>query len=215
MVGLPFRQLLFAFSPSQTDQDIFFRTLEEELRRSATEFKRSQVELIQLIKEFVEARKSIFAEEEAASRQYIKSLEKAAGLFEESAANYPGIISAALESCTRSLTALQEKSQALSHAAQNLSPDRIEDMVTQFAIVRDASTNLAGALGGLHTVVVQLEQIAANVPQGILQTAVAQFDETRIQIRRRVDEIQTDISAIDRVLTDFVSLTERRIGAAR
>ncbi len=47
IVGIPFRQLLFAYSPEQADQDLYFRALEEELRRSATEFKRSQAPTLQ------------------------------------------------------------------------------------------------------------------------------------------------------------------------
>src|SRR5271169_1636680 len=42
IVGLPFRQALFAYAPGQQDQDTFYRNLEEELRRSASEFRKSQ-----------------------------------------------------------------------------------------------------------------------------------------------------------------------------
>jgi hypothetical protein len=215
VAGLPFRQLLFAYSPSQAEQDIFFRTLEEELRRSATEFKRSQVELIQLIQEFVEARKGIFADEEKASRKYIRSLEKAVGLFEESAANYPAVISAALSSCAQSLSVLQQKSVELSQAAQTISLDNVRDLVTHFSAVRDSSADLARGLGGLQIAVTQLERLAVNLPEGILRGAQVEFDEVRRQMRQKVDDIQSDISAIDKVLTDFVSLTQERIGVVR
>jgi hypothetical protein len=215
VAGLPFRQLLFAYSPSQAEQDIFFRTLEEELRRSATEFKRSQVELIQLIQEFVEARRGIFSEEEKASRHYIKSLEKAVGLFEQSAANYPAVISSALSTCAQSLQLLQEKTLALSEAAQTLAPEQISGIVTQFAAVRETSADLARGLGGLQIAVVQLKQLAAGLPEGMLRGAQVEFDEVRRQMRRKVDEIQLDLSAIDKVLTDFVALTQERIGVVR
>jgi hypothetical protein len=218
IVGLPLRQLLFAYSPSQAEQDIFFRTLEEELRRSATEFKRSQVELIQLVHEFVETRKGFFSEEEKASRRYIRGLEKAAGIFEESAANYPAIISAALSKCAQSLKVLQEKSLELSQAAQTLEPDKIKEVVTQFAAVRDSSAELARGLSGLQVGVVQLEQLVAGLPSNVgghLRGAQVEFDEVRRDFRKKVDEIQADISAIDKVLTDFVALTQERVGTGR
>jgi hypothetical protein len=215
VAGLPFRQLLFAYSPSQAEQDIFFRTLEEELRRSATEFKRSQVELIQLIQEFVEARKVSFSEEEKASQHYIKSLEQAVGLFEQSAATYPAVISSALSTCAQSLQVLQEKTRALSQAAQTLAPEQISGIVTEFAAVRETSASLARDLGGLQIAVVQLKQLAAGLPEGMLRGAQQEFDEVRRQMRRRVDEIQVDLSAIDKVLNDFVALTQERIGVVR
>ena len=200
VVGLPFRQLLFAYSPSQADQDTFFRTLEEELRRSATEFKRSQMELMQLVQVFIETRRGIFSEEEKASRRYIRGLEKAAGIFEESAANYPSIISAALSKCAQSLKVLQEKSLELSQAAQSLTPDKIKEVVGQFAAVRDSSADLARGLTDVG---------------GHLVGVGAEFDEVRQEFRRKLDEIQLDISAIDKVLTDFVALTQERVGIRR
>lgn len=218
VAGLPFRQLLFAYSPSEAEQDIFFRTLEEELRRSATEFKRSQVELIQLIQEFVEARKGIFSDEEKASRRYIRSLEKAVGLFEESSANYPAVISSALSTCAQSLQVLQEKSLELSQAAQTLTPDKIKEIVTQFTAVRDSSADLAGGFGSLQIAVVKLEELATGLPssvRGHLRGAEVEFDEVRRQLRRKVDDIQSDVSAIDKVLSDFVALTQDKISVVR
>jgi hypothetical protein len=88
-------------------------------------------------------------------------------------------------------------------------------MVAQFAAVRDSSTALARGLGGLQIAVVQLEQLAAGLPEGMLRGAQVEFDEVRRQMRRKVDEIQSDLSAIDKVLTDFVALTQEKIGAVR
>lgn len=218
VIGLPFRQLLFAYSPSQAEQDIFFRTLEEELRRSATEFKRSQVELIALIKEFVEARQGLFADEEKASRKYIRSLEKAIGLFDESAANYPATISSALASCTQSLTLLQEKSLDLSRAAQTLTPDHITGIVAQFKAVRDQSGDLTEGLGLLRTAVLELERSTAALPDRVsehLSGVQLDFDKVRMHLRQRVEAIESDVTAIDKVLTDFTILMQERVDAAR
>ena len=67
IVGLPFRQCLLAYNPLQQEQDEFYRTLEEELRRSAASFKRAQVELVGLVTEFITSRKTIFNDEITAS----------------------------------------------------------------------------------------------------------------------------------------------------
>ena len=72
IIGLPFRQLLFAYAPGQQDQDTYYRNLEEELRRSATEFRKSQSELVHLLRDFIKTRATLFAEEEAASRKYFQ-----------------------------------------------------------------------------------------------------------------------------------------------
>lgn len=218
VVGLPFRQLLFAYSPSQAEQDTFFRTLEEELRRSATEFKRSQVELIQLVHDFVETRKMMFSDEEKASRQYIRSLQDGVKIFEESAANYPSVISSALSSCAASLKQLEERSQALAQSTQNLTPDRIRDIASQFAAVSDRSGDLAHGLNVLNATLIQVEQMIAGVPSrvgGHLRVAQSEFDDVRRQLRDKLDGIQGDVAAIDALLTDFVALTRERIGAVR
>jgi hypothetical protein len=218
VAGFPFRQLLFAYSPSQAEQDIFFRTLEEELRRSATEFKRSQIELIQLIRDFVEARKGIFSDEERASRQYIQSLEKAIKIFEDSAANYPSVISSSLSSCTASLKVLQEKSLELSQAAQTIAPERIREIGDQLASVKDRSGDLAHGLTVLQASLAQIVQSASSLPAHIgqhLREAQAEFEEVRRQLRSKLDEIQVDITSIDKVLTDFVTLTQERVGVIR
>jgi hypothetical protein len=218
VVGLPFRQLLFAYSPSQADQDVFFRTLEEDLRRSATEFRRSQVELIQLIQQFVEARKGIFSDEEKASRRYIRSLDKAIGIFDESAGNYPAIIASALSSCAQSLDALREKSRELSEASRSLTSAQITDLVTQFATVKDRGADLASGFSSLHASMEQLRQLAGVLPSTVvvsLQGAQHGLDEVREKLRSSVDAIQSDISAIDNVLNDFVTTIQDRVGAIR
>ncbi len=218
VVGLPFRQLLFAYSPSQAEQDIFFRTLEEELRRSATEFKRSQAELVEMIQQFVQARREMFSDEEKASRRYVRSLEKALGMFDEGTANYPATISAALASCSASLQILQEKSSELAQAAQTISPDKLQDLVSQFASVRDSSAQLTLGLSALQSGLLRLEQMAAGLGPSVgahLRNAQLEFDEVRGQLRQRVNDIRTDISEIDQVLTHFVALTQERVGALR
>jgi hypothetical protein len=216
--GLPFRQLLFAYSPAQADQDIFFRALEDDLRSSAAEYRRSQVELVQITNDFIEARKAMFSEEGKASRRYIAGLEKAIGIFEESGIVYPSMISSALSSCAQSLKTLQERSLELSQAAQSFDPGKLKEMVAEFTAVKERSADLAVGLGALKTTVLQLDQLAAALPSAVgahVRDAGAEFDGVRVRLRQSLDAIQSDISAIDKVLTDFVTITQENVGLVK
>jgi hypothetical protein len=113
---------------------------------------------------------------------------------------------------------LQEKSLEMSQAAQTFAPDKIRDVATQFVAVRDSSADLARGLNGLQSGVVQLEQLIAGLPSNVgghLRGAQTEFEEVRREFRRKVDEIQLDVSAIDKLLTDFVALTQERVGTGR
>jgi hypothetical protein len=216
IVGLPFRQLLFAYHPTQADQDFFFRTLEEELRRSATEFKRSQAELVQLVQEFTALRETMFAEEAKASRKYRASLDKAIGLFETAFENYPQTISSALSACADSLEVVRAKSRALSAAAELVEPLQISSLVSHFSTLRDNSSTLANSLSALTGEVNALQTLGSNLPTHIrtqLLAAQSDFDEARRNIRTKLDILDADIKAIDKVLTDFVQLTQAKVTA--
>lgn len=218
IIGFPFRQLLFAYSPAQADHDLFFRTLEDELRQSATEFRRSQAELVQLVKEFVELRRGLFSEEEKAARKYVKNLEKAIGLFDASLSDYPAIISSTLSNCAQSLHGLKEKLRELAQAAEHTRPEQLTDIVVQFETVKTSAGVLAGELVSLKSIVEQLQNLAAAAPATIKEQLVAvrtDLDELRGDLRNKTASIQSDLTAIDKVLTDFVTVTQRRIEAIR
>jgi hypothetical protein len=218
IVGLPFRQLLFAYSASQADQDLFFRTLEDELRRSATEFRRSQTELVQLVQEFVEMRRGLFSEEEKASRRYVHNLEKAIALFDTTLSDYPIVISSTLSSCAQSVSGLKEKLRELSQAVEHTDPRQLSDIVAQFASVKTSAGGLAGELANLKSTVEHLRALAETVPAGIkdqLASAKVDLDGVRADLRDKVASIQSDLTAIDKVLTDFVIVAQGRIEAIR
>jgi hypothetical protein len=218
IVGLPFRQVLFAYSTSQADQDLFFRTLEDELRRSATEFRRSQAELVQLVQEFVEMRRGLFSEEEKASRRYVQNLEKAIALFDTSLSDYPIVISSTLSSCAQSLQGLKEKLRELSQAAEHTDPRQLSDIVAQFDSVKTSAGGLAGELSNLKSTVEHLRALAEGVPATInerLVSAGVDLDRVRSDLRGKIGSIQSDLTAIDKVLTDFVVVAQGRIEAIR
>jgi hypothetical protein len=236
IVGLPFRQLLFAYSPAQADQDLFFRTLEEELRRSATEFKRSQAELVTLVQEFIEVRKTLFGDEEKASRRYVRNLEKAAALFEQDLTNYPTVISSAISACAESVSALMEKLRELAQATANADGKQISAMIAQFDAIKTGATTLSQELGNLRLSVEQLRSSSATLPAVVKQhleaaksdfdaaraavkmqlgMAKSDFEVVRTELSSKVGTIQNDIEAIDRLLTDFVAVIRERIEAFR
>lgn len=218
IVGLPLRQLLFAYSPAQADQDVFFRTLEEEIRRSASEFRRSQTELLQLLKEFCELRRTLFSEEEEAARKYVRALEKSIALFEENLTNYPTIIAAALNKCSQSLSTLKEKLRELAQAAESIDVRDLNAIVTEFQNVKSHSAKLAVELSSLQVAVQQLRTSAGELPGTIrehLQSARSDFDTVRNELRKRIDLIEADISQVDKVLTEFVDVAKDRIEAIK
>jgi hypothetical protein len=218
IVGLPFRQVLFAYSNTQADQDLFFRTLEDELRQSATEFRRSQAELVQLVQEFVQMRKGLFAEEEKAARKYVRNLENAIALFDASLSDYPAMISSTLSNCAQSMSGLKEKLRELTQAAEHMKPHQLSDMVAQFEGVKISAGGLAGELSALKGTMESLRTTAAGLPADIkvhLLSANADLDEVRADLRTKVANIQSDLSAIDKVLTDFVTVAQRHIEAIR
>lgn len=214
IVGLPFRQLLFAYSASQADQDMFFRTLEDELRRSAAEFRRSQVEMVQLLQEFSEMRRGLFSEEEKAARRYVRSLEKAIALFDTSLSDYPIVISSTLSGCAQSVTALKEKLLELGQAVEGAQPRQLSDMISQFDSVKNNASGLASELSNLKSTIEHLRALAEGVPAGIqeqLASAKVELDAARSDLRGKIVSIQTDLTAIDKVLTDFVAVAQERI----
>jgi hypothetical protein len=218
IVGLPLRQLLFAHGPSQADQDLFFRTLEDELRRGASEFRRSQAELVQLVQQFVEMRKGLFSEEEKAARDYVHTLERAIGMFQESLANYPSVISTALSACAQSVHALKEKLRELNQAAQQTEPNQLSNMIAQFESVKASAGTLAGELSELRKTVEQLRLLAGAVPGTIkeqLASVKVDVDQVRSELIVKVATIQSDLTAIDKVLSDFVAVAQVRIEAMR
>lgn len=236
IVGLPFRQLLFAYSPAQADQDLFFRTLEEELRRSATEFKRSQAELVQLLQEFVEARKSLFSDEEKASRRYVKSLERAISLFDDDLTNYPKVIAGAISASAQSASTLMDKLRELAQAVSNTDSTQITAAIEQFESIRTSAVSLSEELRNLRGSVKELQNSAGELPAAVqrhLQEAKLDFDAARVDIREqlygakndlasvrgelleKIKTIQSDIDQIDKLLTDFANLTQERIASIR
>jgi hypothetical protein len=216
--GLTFRQLLFAYSPAQADQDIFFRTLEEELRRSATEFKRSQAELVELVKEFIEMRRGLFSEEEKAARKYVHNLEKAIALFDGSFSNYPAMISSTLANCAQSLNGFKEKLRELTEAAEHIEPRRLSEVVAQFDNVKTNAGGLAVEISSLKATLEDLRTLAGSLPATIkeqLGSTKNDLDKVRSDLSIKVASIQSDLTEIDKVLTDFVSITQARIETIR
>ena len=218
IVGLPFRQVLFAYSATQADQDLFFRTLEDELRQSATEFRRSQAELVQLVQEFVQLRKGLFSEEEKAARKYIRNLENAVALFDASLSDYPTMISSTLSNCAQSMNGLKDKLRELTQAADHMQPHQLSDMVAQFEGVKRSAGGLAAELSSLKETTETLRTMAGGMPAEIkvhLLSANADLDEVRADLRTKVASIQSDLSDIDKVLTDFVTVAQRHIETIR
>jgi hypothetical protein len=218
IVGLPLRQALFAYSPSQADQDLFFRDLEEQLRRSAAEFRRSQVAMVELIKEFVASRRSLLNDETLAIQQYVNSLSKAAGVLDGSINSYPNAISATLESCTKRFGELDGQIQKLATAARSVDGAALkvslESLPTLGAAIKELDTSIAT----LRTSLLGAKQSADSMPgnfQRQLSDLAQQLSAIPLAAREQIAILKGDISNIDQILNSFIVLLKRRIEAIK
>jgi len=218
IVGLPFRQLLFAYSPVQEDQDIFFRSLEEELRRSATQFKRSQAELVELVTQFLETRELLFSEEEKAARRYIANLQKASDVLGLAVSGEGSAVTRALGDCAKGLAQLKDRVAELSTASQRVSPDIFPQLSSELGRLTLSASDVVrqlhlmrGSVESLTKASDQLPLDAKKLVDGAKERTVAVATDLRTQVAR----ISADLSAIDTILGDFVNLVVKRLAAFR
>jgi hypothetical protein len=164
IVALPLRQALFAFSPAQADEDLFYRNLEEELRRSASEFRRAQVEMVQIIQEMVELRRNFFAEEQQAVQQYVKSLSEATSVLDGSINSYPNAISATLESCTARFRELEGRIREFAVAAASVDGTALNSSLASFSLVGPAARELDASISALQGSLTTARRAADQMP---------------------------------------------------
>lgn len=218
VIGLPFRQLLFAYAPAQLEQDTFYRSLEEELRRSASAFRKSQAELLEVLKTFVETRESLFVEEEKASKKYVKSLSKAVASFDTISDTYPDLISSNLERASAAVMTMKNRLESLVTATNQINPQfvtqmqpYIENIKVSFSkldeISQQVATSLRKAGDAANAVPQEFTTAAANIRQ--------QGDQLREDLKKRLEVIGKDLGEVDSILTEFIGLTVDRISQLR
>jgi len=200
LVGLAFRQLIFAYAPGQADQDAFFRTLEEELRSSATQYKKSQAELVALLHEFVASRELLFTEEEKASKRFVQNMEKTAKVFDSAFENYPTMISTALSESAKGVTKLRKALDELAVSAKELKPPLFNETAREVDALKVATADLAkhiGALGESMTAITQSSGAAASTSLETLK------------------KIEREVKAVDAILEDFINIMRSKMAAFR
>jgi hypothetical protein len=218
IVGLPLRQVLFAYSPTQADEDLFYRTLEEELRRSATEFRKSQAELVQLVQEFVEAKRTVFAEEQAAARHYIKSLTKATAMFDGSIESLPTVLTNTIESCLGKFKELDRELDSFSSITSGLDSATLKISLETVQSIGTTAKGLEGSLVDLRHSLTAANSAAGLIPSNLtnqmsdLKHALALVPTAA---KDQIARIESDIQAIDTLLDSFVQLLERKVEAFR
>lgn len=72
--GLLVRQCVFSFDPAQAHQADIIRSIAEQLRERAEEYRQAQARLMGLINGFIDSREQLYEQEEAISAQYVSSL---------------------------------------------------------------------------------------------------------------------------------------------
>jgi hypothetical protein len=216
IAGLPFRQMLFACNPIQDDQDTFFRSLEEQLRRSASEFRRSQVEMVDMIREFVATRRQLLESEEGAIKQYVANLSEATALLDSSIKSYPTAISATLESCKARFADLEERIRALGEAAQSVDASALKSSLESFPTISASVKGLDESLSALQVSLAAVRRTSEAMPSA-LQGQLAETRERIAAIPTSTNEhialLQEDLISIDSILQTFVKLLQERIEA--
>jgi hypothetical protein len=226
IIGLAFRQLLFAIDRAQKDHDVFYRTLEEELQRNAVEFKKAQIQLVDLVHDFTETRATLLAAEERAARDYISHMQGAVAVFDEAGTAYPKAILEAITALNRRLTSVLQK---IDQAISATSSIDVTAVSTAEAALRSLSTHLQASTADLTNVrttaqefVSTLNTSSASLAQMVTQTQGSIVGSTRLllegftdalsKVRTAVERehlaiaeiaqpIQNDLQAVDRILT--------------
>lgn len=237
--GLSFRQLLFAVDPSQRDHDAFYRTVEEELKRNAVEFKKAQVQLVDLVKEFTETRQSMLSAEETAARDYITHMHNAVAVFEDTAAAYPKAVLEAITALNKRLTAVVQKldqavqttgsidlaavstaSAALRGFATELTDTTLqfnEVKTTTQMVIRDLATLGSGVeqlVKSTHGTIEQSNRALVNGISDSLTSLKLLIQNEHAIISNTAQPIKDDLQAIDKILTDFIKLLNTKVLAA-
>jgi hypothetical protein len=236
VIGLGCRQFLFAYDASQREQDSFYKSLEEELRSSATEFKRSQQRFVELLQEFIDARVSSFAEEEQAAQRYIDSIKRASSVFDETADTYPKAITKAITQLNQRLTRVLEKLEEFSNNAATLDGTALPRVTDHMAALSTAASDVTSQVKTLstsiETVLKSVQAFPTNIDEtmkemarnfGVSTKSLSEstnlaLDELKGSLARQYSEVQSaimpirrDMEAIDQIVTDLVNVLERRI----
>jgi hypothetical protein len=237
--GLSFRQFLFALDPAQRDHDAFYRTLEEELKRNAVEFKKAQIQLVDLVENFTETRQVMLAAEEKTAQDYVDHMRKAVAVFEESASSYPKAVLDAVTALNKRLTAVIQKLDQVIEKAAEIDLTGVsragEALRNLGAEVTETNVQLSALRYGAQTVTRDLSDVASGVKQLVSTTGLT-IDQSRDilfngisdtlnrlrglienehqSISNTAKPIRDDLEAIDRILSDFVKILETKVLAA-
>lgn len=195
MVGLPIRQALLALSRSQADQDIFFRTLEEELRQGATEFRKAQSEFVDLIRELSTIRRELFVEEKKALTKYVGTLRNATEFLGGTVDQYPALVAAALDSCTKNLIALEEKLEEFSGSVNQLDGGKIQQSF-------ESCMSLPNTVAGVDAALVQLRTSASAASKSIGEAPAELVVDLKETLGTTLRLMQESVSIASKSLTE-------------
>ncbi len=214
VVGLPFRQWLFAYDPSQRDQELFYNALEEELRRSAGEFKKAQVELVGLVEQFVETRKTLFAGEQVAAELYVSNLKRVVSVFDQTFSEYPQLISSALDSSTQAVTKLKTKLEAMAAAVASLDSSQMQQVEAELQKLKEQLVGLSDNVGSLTQSVGGLTARANSIPLAMTNM----FDSASTVAAAGLGKLQAqlgvlikDVEDVDRLISEFVGIQTLKV----
>lgn len=211
IAGLTFRQLLISMSFSEKIEDEFYNKLQDQLRKNAADYHSSQNELLLLIKEFTEARKAMFIEEEKISRKYLKAISDSSDLLEKSYEKYTPIVGNNIDAISKLSEKLNKQVREIENSIDRIEMNSLgDDFISLKRQIAGCVDEFKSMSSSQSFVSQNNERIAEELNNYIedLKSAISSF----VQETNSVSAIiKKDLENIDSILSTFIEIIKERL----
>jgi hypothetical protein len=185
-----------------------------------------------VVGEFVNAKRTVFAEEQMAARHYIRSLTKATAMFDGSIESLPTTLTTAIDLCLTRFKELEGHLQSFSEVTSSLDSAPLKQAVDGFQSIGITLKALEGSLTSLEVSLSETAKVAGGLPESVKNQIASVNEELALvpasvkeQIgklsqelalipqagRDQISRIEGDINAIDKLLDTFVELLRAKV----
>ena len=192
-VGLVFRSILHLRDQEDLVQKQVFTELQEEIKRSATGFRRAQQKLIEVINSFVNTREELLKRDEQTTSKYLSAMEE---FLEE-------------------LKVLQATYfNSLSSAVEEVTPKARESIVQMEALNKELRELRAGMTSSSPVQAIDSLRLAANQAELSLGRLCSELQSSAGAFKSMqsiAGATESDLKAIDYILSDFIETAKKHI----
>jgi methyl-accepting chemotaxis protein len=226
-IGLFMRQILVASDQAEEAQDRIFRSIAEEVRKDTVQFHETQKVFVALVKEFVDARETMFSDEEKAFAEYLKALKDGALRLGALPKRVETVLAALEKTGVRIAEISTGLETGLSETAERLRRD-VDSVTDSFVGSRkqlgDGIVSLAQVVGDVAK---QIEAVRATIGQSALATeqiaktfgeSVSGFSAKVNDARQEVDglvknlgSLANDLHGVDQIMDDLIRIIRDRL----